>query len=113
MEQRHYCLQALLYTVAVHRYLGWRLPGYDAERHLGGVLYLFVRGMTGPDTPLVGGAPGGVFAWGGGARGGGWCRGGPARAPRRGAPARPAGRRRAAPPPAPSAPPSAPPAPAD
>ena len=29
---RHYALQALLYTVALHRYLRWRLPGYDPER---------------------------------------------------------------------------------
>ena len=32
---RHYPLQALLYLVALHRYLRWRLPGYDPERHLG------------------------------------------------------------------------------
>jgi exodeoxyribonuclease V beta subunit len=63
MERAHYGLQALLYTVALHRYLRWRLPGYAADRHLAGVLYLFLRGMTGPDTPLVGGAPCGVFAW--------------------------------------------------
>ena len=60
---RHYGLQALLYTVALHRYLRWRLPGYDPERHLAGVLYLFVRGMTGPATPAVDGTPCGVFAW--------------------------------------------------
>ena len=56
MERSHYHLQALLYTAALHRYLRWRLPGYDPERHLAGVLYLFVRGMIGtPET--------GVFAW--------------------------------------------------
>ena len=63
MERGHYGLQALLYTVALHRYLRWRLAGYDPERHLGGVLYLFLRGMTGPDTPVVDGARCGVFAW--------------------------------------------------
>ena len=63
MAHAHYHLQALLYTAALHRYLGWRLPGYDPERHLAGVLYLFVRGMTGPDTPTVGGTPCGVFSW--------------------------------------------------
>ncbi len=63
MERGHYGLQALLYTVALHRYLRWRLPDYEAERHLGGVLYLFLRGMTGPDTPVVDGRPCGVFAW--------------------------------------------------
>ena len=35
----------------VHRLLRWRQPGYDPERHLGGVLYLFVRGMAGPGHP--------------------------------------------------------------
>jgi exodeoxyribonuclease V beta subunit len=56
MSRAHYELQALLYTVALHRYLRWRLPGYDPDRHLAGVLYLFVRGMAGaPDR--------GVFAW--------------------------------------------------
>ena len=55
MVAAHYPLQALLYAVALHRYLRWRLPGYDPDAHLGGVLYLFVRGMsatdpaTGPD----------------------------------------------------------------
>ena len=29
MERSHYALQALLYTVALHRYLRWRVPGYD------------------------------------------------------------------------------------
>ena len=31
--------------------------------HIGGVLYLFVRGMSGPATPLVDGRPCGVFGW--------------------------------------------------
>ena len=63
MERAHYGLQALLYTVALHRYLRWRLPEYDPERNLGGVRYLFLRGMTGPDTPVVDGTPCGVFVW--------------------------------------------------
>ena len=29
MSRAHYGLQALLYTVALHRYLRWRMPGYD------------------------------------------------------------------------------------
>jgi exodeoxyribonuclease V beta subunit len=56
MERSHYGLQALLYLVALHRYLRWRLPGYDPERNLAGAGYLFLRGMTG-------GAGAGVFAW--------------------------------------------------
>ena len=63
MRRGHYPLQALLYSVALHRYLRWRVPGYTPQRNLAGALYLFVRGMTGPDTPLVGGQPCGVFAW--------------------------------------------------
>jgi exodeoxyribonuclease V beta subunit len=63
MCQRHYGLQAMLYAVALHRYLRWRLPGYSPERNLAGVLYLFVRGMTGPQTPVIDGDRCGVFAW--------------------------------------------------
>jgi exodeoxyribonuclease V beta subunit len=63
MERAHYALQALLYLAALHRYLRGRLPDYDADRHLAGVLYLFLRGMTGPGTPRVDGQPCGVFAW--------------------------------------------------
>lgn len=63
MADHHYPLQALLYSVALHRYLRWRLPGYDPAVHLGGVLYLFLRGMAGPATPSSGGVPDGVFSW--------------------------------------------------
>ncbi|HST85084.1 MAG TPA: UvrD-helicase domain-containing protein [Kineosporiaceae bacterium] len=59
MLHAHYPLQALLYGVALHRYLRWRQPGYDPAQHLGPIAYLFVRGMVGPQTP-----PGcGVFDW--------------------------------------------------
>ncbi len=63
MQRAHYPLQALLYTLALHRYLRWRLPGYDPERNLAGVLYLFLRGMTGADVPLVARERCGVFVW--------------------------------------------------
>ncbi|WP_165372641.1 UvrD-helicase domain-containing protein [Nocardioides iriomotensis] len=63
MGHSDYPLQALLYAVVLHRFLRWRLPGYDPARHLGGVLYLYLRGMCGPDTPRVDGHPCGVFAW--------------------------------------------------
>jgi exodeoxyribonuclease V beta subunit len=63
MRQAHYPLQALLYSVALHRFLRWRQAGYDPSVHLGGVLYLFLRGMCGPETPVVGGTPCGVFPW--------------------------------------------------
>jgi exodeoxyribonuclease V beta subunit len=40
-----YHLQALLYSVALARYLAQRLPRYRHDAHFGGVLYLFVRGV--------------------------------------------------------------------
>ena len=63
MIAAHYPLQALLYAVALHRYLRWRLPGYRPEQHLGGVGYLFVRGMDGPQTPVIDERRCGVFTW--------------------------------------------------
>jgi exodeoxyribonuclease V beta subunit len=63
MLHSHYPLQALLYSVVLHRYLRWRLPAYDPATHLGGVLYLFLRGMCGPETPVVDGHVAGVFDW--------------------------------------------------
>ncbi|WP_432523320.1 UvrD-helicase domain-containing protein [Kineococcus sp. SYSU DK006] len=60
----HYPLQALLYCVALHRFLRWRQPGYDPDRHLGGVLYLFLRGMCGPGVEAAAdGVPPGVWSW--------------------------------------------------
>lgn len=63
MVEAHYPLQALLYCVALHRFLAWRLPGYRPEQHLGGVGYLFVRGMAGEQTPVIDTMPCGVFTW--------------------------------------------------
>ena len=63
MGHSDYPLQALLYAVVLHRFLRWRQPGYDPERHFGGVVYLYLRGMCGPDTPRVDGQPCGVFTW--------------------------------------------------
>ena len=59
----HYPLQALLYSVALHRFLAGRQRRYDPEVHLGGIAYLFVRGMGGPGAPTVEGNPLGVFNW--------------------------------------------------
>ncbi len=63
MLRSHYPLQALLYQVALHRFLARRLPGYDPEVNLGGAGYLFVRGLGGPEPVRDGGLPTGVFAW--------------------------------------------------
>jgi exodeoxyribonuclease V beta subunit len=63
MGHSDYPLQALLYAVVLHRFLRWRLADYDPDTHLGGVLYLYLRGMCGPETPRVDGEPCGVFSW--------------------------------------------------
>lgn len=63
MRSHHYPLQALIYVVAVHRYLRWRIADYSPRRHFGGIAYLFVRGMIGPRTPVREGMRCGVFSW--------------------------------------------------
>jgi len=45
MRDQGYHLQQLIYAVALDRYLQKRLPRYDRDTHLGGVLYVFVRGV--------------------------------------------------------------------
>ncbi len=45
MQQHHYVLQYLIYSVALQQYLQNRLPDYDYEQHFGGIYYLFLRGM--------------------------------------------------------------------
>jgi len=45
MRRQYYFVQYHLYTVALHKYLALRVPGYDYERHFGGVIYLFLRGL--------------------------------------------------------------------
>ena len=63
MVEHDYVLQALLYNVALHRYLRWRLPDYRPADHLGGIAYLFLRGMVGEQTPTHDGHSYGVFTW--------------------------------------------------
>lgn len=45
---KRYELQYVLYLLALHRLLKLRLPGYDYETHMGGALYLFLRGSQAP-----------------------------------------------------------------
>lgn len=48
MGKYRYDLQYLLYILALHRYLGSRLQqDYDYDRDVGGIAYLFLRGMNG------------------------------------------------------------------
>ena len=60
MAASHYPLQAHLYLVALHRYLGWRLADYAPGKHLGGYAYVFLRGTPGAegDAALPGAVPG-------------------------------------------------------
>jgi len=46
MQHSQYDLQALIYTLALHRWLRFRLgEGYDYARDFGGIRYLFCRGL--------------------------------------------------------------------
>lgn len=61
MVDHDFVLQALLYLVAAHRYLRWRLgDAYRYDEHVAGAAYLFLRGMTGPDVAVEDGRPCGV-----------------------------------------------------
>ena len=53
MQSHRYDLQYQLYTLALHRYLRHRIADYDYQRHFGGVIYLFLRGVE-PDNPEQG-----------------------------------------------------------
>jgi len=50
MAEHRYDVQAALYMLALHRLLRHRLgDAYVPEQHLGGALYLFLRGIDGPE----------------------------------------------------------------
>lgn len=52
MTESLYTFQYLVYTLALHQYLGSRIADYRYAEHFGGVYYLFLRGMDpahGPD----------------------------------------------------------------
>ena len=63
MAEHHYPLQALLYGVALHRYLRSRRPAGALSARVAGAAYLFVRGMTGPGSVSDDGVRHGVFSW--------------------------------------------------
>jgi exodeoxyribonuclease V beta subunit len=59
MAHSEYDLQALIYTVALHRWLRFRLgEAYDYARDFGGVRYLFCRGLDSTH-----GSVDGIHAW--------------------------------------------------
>ncbi|MGG6462948.1 UvrD-helicase domain-containing protein [Solilutibacter silvestris] len=56
MAHSEYDLQALIYTLALHRWLRFRLgAAYDYDRDFGGIRYLFCRGLdaTRSDSPGI------------------------------------------------------------
>lgn len=69
MAHAHYPLQALIYGTALWRMLRWRLgrhrpAGWDPGGCIAGVVYAFVRGMKGPETPVdADGRRYGVLSW--------------------------------------------------
>jgi exodeoxyribonuclease V beta subunit len=53
MLEHRYDVQAALYLLALHRLLKARLPDYDFDVHVGGALYLFLRGIDQPGCALL------------------------------------------------------------
>jgi len=54
MIDGHYHLQSHLYSLAVSRHLSRTVKGYDPSQNFGGVFYLFLRGMGGPQSAGTG-----------------------------------------------------------
>ena len=52
-----YDVQYTLYVLALHRLLKARLPDYDYETHMGGALYVFLRGIDQPGAGLYSDRP--------------------------------------------------------
>jgi exodeoxyribonuclease V beta subunit len=42
---KRYDVQYVLYTLSLHRLLKVRLPNYDYAQHIGGAVYMFLRGI--------------------------------------------------------------------
>jgi exodeoxyribonuclease V beta subunit len=50
VQREHYVLQGQLYSSAAQRHLRQRMADFDPERHWGGVMFLFLRGMRGAES---------------------------------------------------------------
>lgn len=50
MTDHNYYLQALIYILALHRYLRNIVADYSYEKYIGGAVYLFLRGCEGGDS---------------------------------------------------------------
>jgi exodeoxyribonuclease V beta subunit len=51
--EKRYDIQSVLYLLALHRLLKVRQPDYDPARHLGGAVYVFIRGIGTPGQGVV------------------------------------------------------------
>lgn len=54
MSKNFYILQYHLYVLALHQYLQLRIPEFSYERHIGGVYYIFIRGVDPDKGPEFG-----------------------------------------------------------
>jgi exodeoxyribonuclease V beta subunit len=54
MSKNFYILQYHLYVIALHQYLQLRIPEFSYERHIGGVYYIFIRGVDPDKGPEFG-----------------------------------------------------------
>jgi exodeoxyribonuclease V beta subunit len=43
-----YDLQYVIYLFALHRLLKSRIPNYSYDEHIGGAIYIFMRGIAAP-----------------------------------------------------------------
>jgi exodeoxyribonuclease V beta subunit len=50
--EKRYEVQYVLYTLALHRLLKIRLPNYNYEQHIGGAIYMFLRGIETPGAGI-------------------------------------------------------------
>jgi len=50
IRDNYYDLQYLIYSLALHRYLKFRISDYDPQQHFGGIYYLYLRGMQGQSS---------------------------------------------------------------
>lgn len=57
MLRSRYDLQYVLYLLALHRLLKARQPDYDYDTHIGGAVYLFVRGLDAPTQGVIAECP--------------------------------------------------------
>jgi len=54
MKEELYILQYHIYLLALHKYLSFRVPGYNYEKNFGGIFYVFIRGIDNRCDPEFG-----------------------------------------------------------